>query len=46
MSLESVFSVVFGWILLGEVMSLTELLGCGLVFAGVLLSQLSNNEPA
>lgn len=40
MSLESVFSVVFGWLLLRQGMSARELLGCGLVFAGVILAQL------
>ncbi len=40
MSLESVFSVVFGWILLGDKLSGPELIGCLLVFAGVILSQL------
>ena len=40
MSLESVFAVIAGWIVLGQGLSLTELLGCALVFAGVVLSQL------
>lgn len=40
MSLESVFSVVFGWILLGDKLSVPEMVGCLLVFAGVILSQL------
>ena len=39
MSLESVFAVLAGWLLLHQVLSPSELLGCGLVFAGVLLSQ-------
>ncbi|MBQ9188867.1 MAG: DMT family transporter [Clostridia bacterium] len=40
MSLESVFAVLFGWLLLGQVLSVRELLGCALVFAAVILSQL------
>jgi drug/metabolite transporter (DMT)-like permease len=40
MSLESVFSAVFGWIILGQALTLRELLGCGLMFLGILLSQL------
>lgn len=40
MSLESVFSVLFGFILLGETMTPRELLGCAVVFAGALLAQL------
>ena len=40
MSLESVFSVLAGWILLQQAMSGRELLGCVLVFAAVLLAQI------
>lgn len=40
MSLESVFAAFFGWLLLKERMSPTELCGCLLVFAAVILSQL------
>lgn len=40
MSLESVFAAIFGWIILNEQMSTTELLGCVLVFAAVILSQI------
>jgi drug/metabolite transporter (DMT)-like permease len=39
MSLESVFAVLSGWLLLHQVLSVNEMLGCVLVFAGVLLSQ-------
>lgn len=39
MSLESVFAVLAGWVLLGQTLSTTEALGSALVFAGVLLSQ-------
>ena len=39
MSLESVFAVLAGWAILGQTLRPTELLGCGLVFIGVILSQ-------
>ena len=40
MSLESVFSVLAGWMLLGEALSGRELLGCALIFSAVILAQL------
>lgn len=40
LSLESVFSVLAGWVILGEKMNGKELLGCVLVFAAVILAQL------
>lgn len=40
MSLESVFSVIAGAILLGEVLSTKELLGCGCIFIAICLAQL------
>ena len=40
MSLESVFAVLFGWLLLNETLAPHELLGCALVFAAVILSQI------
>ena len=39
MSMESVFSTLFGWLILRQVMSGRKLLGCGLVFAAILLAQ-------
>ena len=39
MSLESVFAVLFGWLLLGQTLSPIEGIGCALVFAGVILCQ-------
>ena len=39
MSLESVFAVLAGWLLLDQVLRPVELLGCALVFCGVILSQ-------
>lgn len=38
--LESVFSVVFGALLLGERMAAHEIIGCALMFAAILLAQL------
>ena len=40
MSLESVFALVFGWLLLDETLTASEAAGCVLVFAAVILSQL------
>lgn len=40
LSLESVFAALGGWLMLGEVLSARGLLGCGLMMAGMLLSQL------
>ena len=39
MSLESVFAVLTGWLLLGDLMTLWESIGCVLVFLAVILSQ-------
>ena len=44
MSLESVFAVLGGWWLLKERMAPHELIGCGLVFAAVIISQLPENK--
>lgn len=40
MSLESVFSLLAGWVLLGQRLSGKELAGCGLVFGAIILAQL------
>lgn len=40
LSLESVFAVFGGWIILGERLSTRELVGCGMMLAGMILSQL------
>lgn len=44
MSLESVFSVLFGWLLLRQALSGAELIGCCLVFGGVVLAQLPGKK--
>jgi len=40
MSLEAVFAALGGWLLLGETLSLRGWIGCALMLAGMLLSQL------
>lgn len=44
MSLESVFAVLSGWILLGDMLSLRELAGCCLMAGGIVLAQLPQKE--
>lgn len=44
LSLESVISVLAGLIILNQRLSARELLGCGLMFVAVVLSQLSQKE--
>ena len=44
LSLESVFSVLAGWMLLGQKLSGRELFGCVLVFAAVLLVQIPTEK--
>ncbi len=45
LSLESVFSVLTGWVILGERLSGRELFGCALVFAAVVLAQIPGKHP-
>ncbi|HIR76739.1 MAG TPA: hypothetical protein IAB97_07520, partial [Candidatus Choladousia intestinipullorum] len=40
LSLESVVSVLAGWLLLGQRLSARELSGCVLMFAAIILAQL------
>jgi drug/metabolite transporter (DMT)-like permease len=40
LSLESPFAALGGWLLLGEMLSIRALTGCGLMLTGMLLSQL------
>ncbi len=40
LSLESVFSVLAGWVLLGQGLSNRELFGCALMFVAIILAQL------
>lgn len=40
MSLESVFAVIAGWILMGERLSVKALCGCGLIFVAIVIAQI------
>ena len=44
LSLESVFSVLAGWVLLGQRLSGRELFGCELMFAAIILAQLPEKK--
>lgn len=44
MSLESVFAVLGGFVILGQRLSVRELLGCGFMFAAILLAQVVHSE--
>ena len=46
MSLESVFALFFGWMILKEELSAWEWLGCGLIFVAVILSQINIKKKA
>ena len=45
MSLESVFAVLSGWLVLGESLSSKELIGCLFVFIAVILAQVQLPSP-
>ena len=44
LSLESCISVLAGWILLGQQLSTKEILGCGIMFAAIILAQLPQKQ--
>lgn len=44
MSLESVFALLFSWVINGETLLMREYFGCALVFAAVMLSQLPEGK--
>lgn len=44
MSLESIFAALSGWLVLNEILSLREIMGCALVFAAVILAELSSSR--
>lgn len=44
MSLESVFSAVGGWLVLGQVLSVREVIGCTVIFAAIILAQLRQDK--
>ncbi|MBN1680676.1 MAG: DMT family transporter [Anaerolineae bacterium] len=43
-SLEPVFAALFGWWLANEVLGAKELVGCGLILAGMLIAELSSSD--
>ena len=40
MSFEAVFALIAGWLVLGEVLTTVQAIGCALLFAGVIVTQL------
>ena len=46
LSLESVFAALFGWLIGGQTLSGRELLGCAIMFAAIVLSQLPRPKLA
>lgn len=44
MSLESVFSVLAGWVVLHQVLTFKETIGCIIVFAAVTLAQIPDKN--
>lgn len=46
MSLESVFAMLFGMLLLGDIPTLTEGLGCVVMFAAIVLSQINLHDKS
>lgn len=45
LSLESVISVLAGWAILGQKLTVRELVGCVLVFCAIILAQLPQRNP-
>lgn len=45
LSLESVFSAIAGWILLGQKLSFREICGCAIMFAAILLATAKDFHP-
>ena len=46
LSLESVFAVLFGWLILHQALSARELLGCLVIFIAIVIAQLPSKETA
>ena len=46
LSLESCISVLAGWMVLGEQLSVREMTGCGLMFAAIVLAQLPDRKQS
>ena len=45
LSLESVFSALAGWVLLGQTLSAQEIAGCALMFGAIIIAQLPARQP-
>ncbi|MBN1201633.1 MAG: DMT family transporter [Anaerolineae bacterium] len=45
-SLEPVFAALFGWGLADEILGLKELVGCGLILAGMIVAELGDHSTA
>lgn len=45
LSLESVFAAIFGWLTLNEALSVIQIMGCLLIFSGVILAQMPQATP-
>ena len=46
LSLESVFAVLFGWLILHQVLSARELLGCLVIFIAIVIAQLPSKDTS
>lgn len=46
LSMESVFAVISGWLILGETMGIRELAGCGLIFVAIVLAQMPDKKKS
>ena len=46
MSLESVFAVLSGWLVLGDTLSIWESVGCVLIFIAIMLSQIPDKKKS
>ncbi|TFG82984.1 MAG: DMT family transporter [Spirochaetales bacterium] len=46
LSMEATFAVLAGWLILGEILSVREISGCALMFAGIILAQLPGRMVA
>ena len=44
LNLEAVFAVLAGWLFFTEILTVKEWLGCGLMFLGMILSQMKGHE--
>ena len=46
LSLESVFAVLFGWLILHQALSARELLGCLVIFIAIVIAQLPSKDTS